>query len=404
MQPAAAQRGGGGLFVGPVACHHRFAAHHHLARFPGGHGPVLGIHHAHFHAGMRHAHRGDALGPARVGGVGQMRACQGGDGHGALALAVDLHELLAQGVQRAAQVLHVHGAAAVDDGLEAVRGGARAPHVLHQAMHHGRRGEERQPPHAGGEPHQLGWVETAGFGHHVARAAQHVGVVVQARAVRHGGGVDHGVLRVDVVHVGEIGHGHGQQVAVGLHHALGPARGAGGVEERGHVLRRAGVHLQRRALRGLLPGVAAQPLQRGGRGAGGQRRIAQRAGHAHGARAAVLQHVGQLARMQLVVDGHRHRAGPVDGMQRLQVLRAVGREDGHAVARRHAAARAQVAGQGRHAGGKPAVVVQHALAGQQRRSAGKNLGAAPQQVGNVHRCRRLLPCTISRRWHGHPLS
>ena len=347
---------------------------------------------------MRHAHRGDALGPARVRRVGQVLARQRGDGHGAFALAIDLHELLAHGVDGAAQVVHIHGTAAVDDGLEAVHIGTRAAHVLHQPVHHGGRRKQRQAAHVRGQLHQLGRIEPAGRGHHMARAAQHVGVVVQARAMRHGRGIDHGVAGLHVVHVGEVGHGHGQQVAVRLHHPLGPPGGARGVEQRGHVVGGALLQRQRRALRRLLPGGCPQHLHRRGVGARSQRRIVQRRRHAHHARAAVGKHVSQLARMQLVVDGHRDGAAPVDGVQRLQILRTIGREDGHAFARLHAAMRAQVCGQRGHARGKGTVVVQQACAGQQRGPLAMHQRAALQQVGNVHGVVALSPgATIGKR-------
>ena len=158
--------------------------------------------------------------------VGQLGAREGGDGHRAFALTVDLHEAVAQGGQGIAQVVGIHGAAAVDDGLEARHIRARGPHMLHQPVHHGGCGKQRELAHRGGQLHQFGGLEAARQGYDMARAAQHLGVVVQARAVRHGGCVDHGVARQDVVHVGEVAGRHGQQVAMGLHHALGTAGGA----------------------------------------------------------------------------------------------------------------------------------------------------------------------------------
>jgi hypothetical protein len=175
--------------------------------------------------------------------------------------------------------------------------------------------------------------------------AQHVGVVVQAGAVRHGRGIDHGVIRVHIVHVGEIGQAMASRLRCVCITPLGRP-----VVPRCRTARpdprRALLHRQRRGAAWL--SGAAQHLQGGGVGAGGKRCIAQLGRHTDHARAAVAQHMGQLARMQLVVDGHRHRATPIDGMQRLQVLGAVGRVDGHALARLHTATLAQMPGQRRH--------------------------------------------------------
>ena len=52
--------------------------------------------------------------------------------------------------QGVAQVVGIHGAAAVDDGLEARHIGTRGAHMVHQAVHHGGCGKQRELAHAGG--------------------------------------------------------------------------------------------------------------------------------------------------------------------------------------------------------------------------------------------------------------
>ena len=99
------------------------------------------------------------------------------------------------------------------------------------AVHHGGRSEQRELAHAGRKLHQLRRLEATRQRNHMPPAAQHLGVVVEASAVRHGRGVDHGIAGQHIVHVGEVAGRHGQQIAVGLHHPLRAASGAGGVEQ-----------------------------------------------------------------------------------------------------------------------------------------------------------------------------
>ena len=76
---------------------------------------------------------------------GRVSACicgRDGDGHRALALAVELVELVAQQIERALEVGDVHRRAAVGDDLSAARVGRAGAAVLDQALHHGGREED----------------------------------------------------------------------------------------------------------------------------------------------------------------------------------------------------------------------------------------------------------------------
>ena len=256
--------------------------------------------------------------------------------------------------------------------------------MLHQPVHHGGCGKQCELAHRGGQLHQFGGLEAARQGHDMARATQYLGVVVQARAVRHGRGIDHGVAGGDVVHIGEITGHHGQQVAVRLHDALGAARGARGVEQRGDILRGPVVDLHGGMQQGSPVRVSAKQQQARLGGPSLPRRRGKRLGCQHHACARIGQHMRQLFGMQLVVDRNRHRARPQNSVQRLQIFRTVGRVDDHAVAGHHTALRAQPSRQGRSAYTQGAVAQQHLVAVQHGRLIGKAQGAAAQQVGNVH--------------------
>src|SRR5690606_41664202 len=76
----------------------------------------------------------------------------------------------------------VHGAAAVDDGVQAASVASVAARLLHQPLDHGGGGEQRQRAACFGGVENLGRVEAAAGGHDVARGAAHVHEVVQPGA------------------------------------------------------------------------------------------------------------------------------------------------------------------------------------------------------------------------------
>jgi hypothetical protein len=127
--------------IAPVAGHHRVATHQDFADFARRQGFVVRAGDADFDAGEGRAHRGQPFQAPRVRGVGMVGARQAGDGHRRFALAVDLHQHIAEARQCRLTVGDVHRSAAIDDGLQAGQGIVVA--VLDQALDHGRRGEHR---------------------------------------------------------------------------------------------------------------------------------------------------------------------------------------------------------------------------------------------------------------------
>lgn len=190
---------------------------------------------------------------------------------------------------------------------------------------------------------------------------------------------------MDIVHITEIAQGHGQQIAVRLHDPLGLARSARGIEQRSQILRGPIRHGGLDGLRrcGFVGGIAQNVealrispcLQRGG--VQGRARP-----YTHGT--GILQHMGQLARVQFVVGRYRHRTHPVNRLHQLQVFGAVGRINHHAVARPHVARPLQMRCQRRHAGAQGGVITAHLSPQQHRRARAMGLGAAVQELGDVH--------------------
>ena len=84
--------------------------------------------------------------PLEIAGVVGVRMegfRQGGDRHGGLALAIDLHELRAEEVQSVPEILNIHWTTAVDQRLEVVRVHAGSSRMIDQTGHHGRCKEAR---------------------------------------------------------------------------------------------------------------------------------------------------------------------------------------------------------------------------------------------------------------------
>ena len=70
-------------------------------------------------------------------------------------------------------------------------------------------------------------------------------------------GLDEGVAGLDMIDVGEVGHGHGHEHAVGQDRAFGPAGGAARVEQPRGIGRRGGRHVDAGAGRHRLVGEIA---------------------------------------------------------------------------------------------------------------------------------------------------
>ena len=143
-----------------------------------------------------------------------------------------------------------------------------APGLFDHALDHGRRSKQRHLAHVLGQPEQLGGIEAMGGRHHMAGAAAHMDEVVQAGAVGHGRGIQRRIVGAHLIDIRGVAQRHGDQVAVGQHHALGAPGGARGIEQPGEVVILAGhrlfqagptmagrqrVAVQFRAMRGQIP-------------------------------------------------------------------------------------------------------------------------------------------------------
>ena len=272
--------------------------------------------------------------------VGVQRALQRGDRHRRFTLAVDLHEALAHHAQRLADVGEIHRAAAIDDGAQPLAGFAAALGGLDQALDHGRRGEHRDVAELLAETEHLVRIEPAGLRHDMPRTEPDVDHVVEPGAVRDRRGVQRRILGRHRVDIGQIAQRHRHEIAVAEHHALGPAGGAGSVEQPGEIV----IVARDRRLGPLAAAgaVVTVAVDRQHRHAG--RQIA--GGFVEGVggvvadqrqpRFRVAADPGDLLAVQLGVDRDRHRARPPDAVQRFEIARAIMREQRDAIAGRDA--------------------------------------------------------------------
>ena len=127
-----------------------------------------------------------------------------------------------------------------------------------------------------------------------------------------------------------------QQIAVREHRALGPAGGAGRVDDNGEVLRRTVHHPGRSSGRTRQHIRDRQQPERGELGrefrcAGNEFRIRQQ--HVQ---VGVAHHVFDLGRLEEIVDGHHDRAGGEDAVVRGDKLRGVVMPQTHAIPGAHA--------------------------------------------------------------------
>ncbi len=257
-------------------------------------------------AGLRDADRAElcVIVPRDCGG--EHGARHRGDGHRRFALAVDLRKLRSQCGERRLAILDVHRCAAADDALEVVEPRAAKRGMRDQALDHGRRGEEAGIRPAREERHDLARIEATRIRHDVDRGAQHMRQDIHPRAMRQRRGVQDRVAGRNGLDVGEETLAHRMQVAMRQHRALGTARRAAGIEEpRGIGGRDCGGLVARHAVE--KPVVFARcefddALERLA-GESSQRRV-PRCIDEYPARAGVLQHVRELAWVQLAVDRH----------------------------------------------------------------------------------------------------
>jgi hypothetical protein len=307
-------------------------------------------------------------------------ARQAGNGHRRFALAIDLHQHVAEARQCRPAVGDIHRPTAIDDGLQARQGAAVA--VLDQALDHGRRGEHRYAAMRAQQLEDFRRLEAARFRRHVEPAVGDVGQHVEARAVRHRRGMDDGVAGRDGIDIGEIIEDRRHQVALGQRHALGPAGGAAGVEQPGRVGRRPLGRFDRRDEQ-RVPCRAAgfDRFDQARHGQTGQRGMEVGRGEAQPA-AAVAEDVFELLRMQLGIDRHRHQPGMPAGEHRLGIRGAVLHHQADAIAGRQA--RRQPAGQARDACGEFGIAGDDVGADRQRGALGMAAGGAGKEEGDVH--------------------
>ena len=265
-----------------------------------------------------------------------------GDGHRAFALAVDLHQLVAQKIEGVLEVADIHRRAAIGDQPQRIGPELRHAAMLDQALHHGGRQEDAA---VGPAVHQLDGLRhlvLAALGEDLHRATRQQGEVPQARAVADRRGMHDRAAGRRPVDIGEVVERHRQKIAMGEHGALGPAGGARRVEEPRQVGRlRLG---EDDGIADLHEGVGARRdvddlLQR--------RRVLRRLGDGRGEigrdeaepGARVLQDEGELPRVQLGVHRHGAEAGMPDRVHHLDRFDAVGHGESHAIAAFQAEAR-----------------------------------------------------------------
>ncbi len=187
--------------------------------------------------------------------------------------------------------------------------------------------ERGHPHHRGGLRHQaqrLVGVEAGHQDHRAAVAERDVGGDEQAVGVEHGQRVEEAVGRGEAPECGE-GFRVGDQVAMGEHGALGTARGARGIEQRGEVGVAAGDcgRQGRGSVRGLGEGAIPGRAQGGEGSATARRHGSARVGVGRVGeeqpRAAVGHKVvefrGRVGRVEREEDRARHHAGGVKGQR-----------------------------------------------------------------------------------------
>ena len=218
--------------------------------------------------------------------------------------------------------------------------------------------------------------------------------------MRHRRGVDDGIARSDLIDVGEIIEQRRHQVAQGQGHALGPPRGAAGIEQPGGIAggaRRDG-DSRRRAESGVAGSIGVDHLLQRAAGQPGQRRVKFAAGEAQ-PRAAVGEDEFEFLGVQLGVDRHHHQTRVPAGEHQFEVSRAVLHHQRDPVVGLQP--RRQAAGESGHARAQLGVVRQQARAAGQRRELRMEARGTRQQVGEVDahavECSKFAPRPVATR-------
>ena len=221
MQPAVAQRGGGRLRILPIARHHHVPATENFSRLSGWQRAVVAIRHDHLDTSKRPAGGGEPRLPTRMGALADVLLGEGGNGHRAFALAINLGQPRSETIECVQRILDIHRRAAPDDRSNIGRVALAAR--LNEPLDHGRCREHRGTGPSIEEAKDLGGFEGAGFGDDVDTEPRNVGHDVEARAVAHGCRMHDGIARRDRIDLRGVGMAHDRQHAMGEHRALGPA-------------------------------------------------------------------------------------------------------------------------------------------------------------------------------------
>ena len=237
VKPASSERTGRGVRIAPVALHHQVAAGDNLSGLTGSQSPVFLVDNLDFDIGPGDARGAESLvlGGCAIEHVVVMR--QVGDRHRALALSVQLDQAGPQSTDRSLEVLDQHRGTSINDRHQRLQVIPIDVGVFDQPPEHGGCDKDVGDPVLLDALEDLNRIEAGPGRDHMSGGAGDVGECVESAAVRERCGVQgHRVAAAVGVHVDEEAHRHRHQVAMGQHRSLGPAGGAGGVKQPGHVV------------------------------------------------------------------------------------------------------------------------------------------------------------------------
>ncbi len=266
MEPAVAQGGGARLRILPVARHHHAAATEYLSAFARRHGLPLRAGDHHIDTGERPADGAEARLPARIIALRDVLLRKRGDGHRALALAIDLREAWSEAIERLDGVFDIKRRATRYDGANAV--GIAISRAVEQAADHGGRSEHGRTRPAREQREDFFRLEATGFRHDVNAESCRMRHDVKAGAVAHGGCVHERIAGRDGINLGGIGMTRPIERAMSEHRSFRPPRRSRGVEQPCQIVRLAQRDRDRIGLQQALVLRGAdgeKPLQRCGR-------------------------------------------------------------------------------------------------------------------------------------------
>ncbi len=310
--------------VGPIQPHHVRAAHADLAHAAPRHGLAVGAGEANLDA-----RRGPAAGAHVLHGLG--RAQGDGERPGFRAAINVAHRDAAR--MAGAQQIGRQQAGAGPDGAQAAQVGPCPARVLLQRLQRGGHLQRERGERLGQGVEHGARVETAVQQHRGAARERRQRLDAQPAHVEQRQHREHRVLLGDLLHLRGDGH-VGQQVGLGVHRALGLARGARRVDQQHRVVGAA--RMVREAFRRLGGQLVADVQRVHGQGRdpvrGGQR--ARRFGEGlvvhQQHRRTVVEHTGPLGGGQSVVQRHQHGAAVRQSEQQGDLRGVVEAQPGHA--------------------------------------------------------------------------